>query len=244
MKLSTAWTRTGLATVVATGIALAVAGPAAAHVSVQAPGATQKGFAAITFRVPTERDDASTDKVEVNFPLKQPLAYVSVKPHPGWTYQVTRSPLAEPLVDDDGNKTTEAVSKITWTAASADTAIKPGEYDEFSVSGGFLPAAPEMVFTAIQTYSDGAVVKWIEPATGGAEPEHPAPVLKLAAGSGEDDHHAAETSPATAPVAATGHSDSDGMGSLGAWLGGIALVVALAAAALGVLAVRRRPAPA
>jgi uncharacterized protein YcnI len=236
MKLSTAWTRTGLAAVVATGIALAVAGPAAAHVTVQAPGATQKGFAAITFRVPTERDDASTNKVEINLPLKQPLAYVSVRPHPGWTYQVTKSPLATPLVDDDGNKTTEAVSRITWTATSADTAIKPGEYDEFSISGGFLPAAPEMVFTAIQTYSDGGVVKWIEPATaGGAEPEHPAPVLALAAGSGEADHHASDEAAAT--PAADEHGDS---GAVGTWLGGIALALALIAVGLGVVALRRR----
>jgi uncharacterized protein YcnI len=239
MKLSTARTRTGLAAALATGIALAVAGPAAAHVSVQAPGAAQKSFAALNFRVPTERDDASTTKVEINFPAKQPLAYVSVKPHPGWTYQVTKSPLAEPMVDDDGNKTTEAVSKITWTASSADTGIKPGEYDEFSVSAGFLPEAAEMVFTAIQTYSDGEVVKWIEPSTGAAEPEHPAPVLKLAAASADGDHHA--TADQASATGADSDHDEDGS-AVGTWLGGIALVVALAAAGLGGLALRRRPA--
>jgi Domain of unkown function (DUF1775) len=35
-------------------------------------------------------------------------------------------------------------------------------------------------FKALQTYSDGDVVQWIEPTVkGGAEPEHPPPVLKL-----------------------------------------------------------------
>jgi Domain of unkown function (DUF1775) len=35
-------------------------------------------------------------------------------------------------------------------------------------------------FKALQTYSDGDVVQKIEPTMkGGAEPEHPAPVLKL-----------------------------------------------------------------
>ena len=38
-----------------------------------------------------------------------------------------------------------------------------------------------MIFKALQTYSDGEISRWIdEPVEGGEEPEHPAPVLKLA----------------------------------------------------------------
>jgi hypothetical protein len=37
------------------------------------------------------------------------------------------------------------------------------------------------VFKAVQTYSDGTVVSWIEPVVKGTPaPEHPAPVLRLA----------------------------------------------------------------
>jgi uncharacterized protein YcnI len=161
--------------VAALGLAAA---PAAAHVTVPDP-ATQGGFGAITFRVPTERTNASTTKLEVTFPADQPLAFLSVKPHPGWTYKVDKAKLPQP-VEVEGRQVTEAVNKITWTAATAQSAIHPGEYDEFSVSGGFLPKTDQMVFKAIQTYSNGEVVRWIEQAApGAAEPEHPAPVLKL-----------------------------------------------------------------
>jgi periplasmic copper chaperone A len=38
-----------------------------------------------------------------------------------------------------------------------------------------------MEFKALQRYSDGEAVRWIEPAKAdGNEPEHPAPTLKLA----------------------------------------------------------------
>jgi Domain of unkown function (DUF1775) len=49
------------------------------------------------------------------------------------------------------------------------------------VFAGPLPTnVGQLEFKALQTYSDGDVVQWIEPTVkGGAEPEHPAPVLKL-----------------------------------------------------------------
>jgi hypothetical protein len=62
-----------------------VAGPAGAHVEADAEGATQAGFAVITFRVPTESETASTVGLKVQLPPDQPLASLSVKPHPGWT---------------------------------------------------------------------------------------------------------------------------------------------------------------
>jgi uncharacterized protein HemX len=46
-----------------------------------------------------------------------------------------------------------------------------------------LPDADTVSFPATQTYADGAVVKWDQPAApGGPEPEHPAPTLALTAG--------------------------------------------------------------
>jgi periplasmic copper chaperone A len=222
-------------TVVVAGTALAVL-PAAAHVSVQPTTATQGGFSAISFRVPTERDDASTTKIEVTFPTEQPLAFFSVKPHPGWDYQVVRSALPEP-VEVEGTTITEAVSKVTWTSRSAEEAIGPGEYDEFSVSVGFLPEDEQMVFKAVQTYDSGEVVRWIEEAAEGAEePEYPAPTLKLTPPAESEEALAAT------PVAATddaGGEDDDGSGLL-IGLVVLALLLGGVGAALGGLAFRRR----
>jgi uncharacterized protein len=207
-------------------LTVAVAAPASAHVTVSSANAKQGGFSVLTFRVPTESPTASTIGLHVQFPLDTPLAFVSVQPHAGWTYKVTRSTLPTPI-DLDGEKITEAITEIDWTANSAATAIKPGEFDQFNVSAGPLPAAESLTFKAIQRYSDGSEVDWINtPALGStAKVEHPAPTLSL--------------TPAVAPVAATESKDAASTSSAraGIALGGIG--TALGAAGLG-LGLRRR----
>src|SRR4051794_18591466 len=183
------------ASVLAIGLTTALAGPASAHVSVNPNTAEQGGFSALTFRVPTEKDDASTTKVQVAFPTDTPLASVSVKPVPGWTSQVTKNKLPQPIQSDDG-PITDAVSQITWTASSPDTAVKPGEFQEFGVSAGPLPTTTAISFKALQTYSDGSVVRWIDTQTpGGPEAEHPAPTLSLTPEAAD------AAAPAAAPAA-------------------------------------------
>ena len=214
-------------------LTLAVAGPASAHVGVKADNATQGGYATVTFKVPNESDDASTTKLEVNLPADAPVASVSLRPVAGWTAVAVKSKLATPI-EAHGTQITEAVSKITWTA-SGDAAIKPGQFQTFDVSMGPLPKVDQMIFKALQTYSDGNVVRWIdEPTTDGTEPESPAPTLKLtAAGAAADTPAAGPTADAIAPV---GPADRDGNG--GAY--GIAgIILGLAGLILGLLAYRR-----
>ena len=64
---------------------------------------------------------------------------------------------------------------------------RPGTFQRFPVSMGPLPDVDSLEFKAAQTYSSGEVVRWIEPRTGDAEPEHPAPMLTLAPAAQEDD---------------------------------------------------------
>jgi uncharacterized protein YcnI len=198
---------------------MGLAGPASAHVTVNPDTATQGGYAKLTFRVPTEEDNASTVKVQVFFPPSQPLASVSVKPHPGWSYRVTTTKLSKPVATGGGS-ITRAVSRITWTADSAASAIKPGQFDEFDISAGPLPNASSMEFKTVQTYSDGHVVRWIQSSTAGAEADHPAPVLTLV--------------PAGGASHATQDSDN-GRDTIALVLSIIALLVALAAAGTNVL---------
>lgn len=239
--------------VAATGLTAMLAGPAFAHVTVNAPGATRGGYTKLTFRVPTELDQPTT-KVEVAFPTDTPLATVSVKPHPGWTYQVTTTKPEEPLTDDDGNTVEEVVSSITWTATGG--GIAPGEFDEFELSVGPLPEVDNLTFKALQTYRDGTVVRWIEPDTEGSEPEHPAPVLALAAASSEPGDDGTEASPAAgasgsadeavadgteAGPAAEGEDGAGGSTTL-SWVALVLAAVALAVSGVG-LAVGRRARP-
>jgi uncharacterized protein YcnI len=226
------WKRTAVVAGTVAALTLAMAAPAAAHVTVGSPSATQGGYSTVTFKVPNESDEASTTKLEVTLPAETPVASVSVRPVPGWTAVAEKAKLATPL-EAHGTQITEAVAKVTWTA-SGDAAIKPGQFQTFDVSMGPLPEAPQMIFKALQTYSDGTVVRWIdEPTTDGTEPESPAPVLKLAAAGTAADAPAATGPTATATEAAPA-ADSDNtlgttFGLIGAGLGLVALILALLA---------------
>ena len=221
---------------------VASAGAASAHVEVNPGTAVQGGEATFGFQVPNEMDNASTTKVQVQLPAAQPLASVSVKSHPGWTATVTKAKLAAPVKTDDG-EVTEAISTITWTATSAASAIKPGEFDEFLVSAGPMPKAPSMQFKTLQTYSDGTVISWIEPEKAdGSEPEHPIPTLTLTPAAAETPANASgagSTPAAKAASAQTRDSSAASQSSVNRalGLGVVALVVGLVAAAL---ALRRR----
>lgn len=215
------------------------AGPASAHVTVNPREATQGGYAKLAFRVPNERDEASTVKVEVSIPTETAVASVSVRPATGWTVVVERSTLTTPL-KVHGEERTEAVSKITWTA-EAGNEVKPGQFQEFEVSAGPLPEADQIVFKALQTYSDGEIVRWIEEPAEGAEPERPAPVLKLAKAADTGASSPGATAPdANTDVAADAADSGAGDGSGWVTAAGLAgLVAGLAGLVVGVLAWRR-----
>jgi uncharacterized protein YcnI len=208
------------------------AAAASAHVTVNSADASQGGYARVAFRVPDESDTLSTTKLEVNLPTDQPLASVSVMPVPGWTFTVKTTKLAKAITTDDGDSVTEAVSQITWTASSPATAIKPGEFQEFPVSLGPLPKADSMVFKTLQTYSDGSIVRWIDLSQPGQpEPDHPAPVLKLAAAAADG------TAAASAPTVAAAKSSGTDSGAM--TVGIIGLVVGVIGIALAGLALTR-----
>ncbi|MGW0610306.1 YcnI family copper-binding membrane protein [Streptomyces sp. NPDC002788] len=227
---------------------LALSAPAFAHVTVQPEGTAAKGgYAVVDFKVPNERDDASTTKLEVNFPTDHPLASVMPEPMPGWKIEVTKSKLDKPL-EMHGEKISEAVTKVTWTAEGK--GIEPGYFEKFPVSVGQLPEdTDQLVFKALQTYSNKEVVRWIEvPQKGQEEPDNPAPVLELSAAS-EDGHHdsaAGGDSDAKAAEKASTHTaaddtgSSDGTDTTARVLGVVGIVIGAAGVAYGVLAGRRR----
>lgn len=176
MKIT--YRRAATVSALAAGAVLLVAGPASAHVSVDPEEAAKGGYSVVNFKVPNEQDKASTVKLEVTFPTDHPLASVMPQPVPGWDVKVEKKKLDKPI-EMHGEKITEAVSKVTWTGGK----VEPGRFQQFPVSMGQLPEdADQLVFKALQTYDDKEVVRWIEePKEGAAEPEHPAPVLKLTA---------------------------------------------------------------
>jgi periplasmic copper chaperone A len=162
---------------------LVLAGPAFAHVTISPGFATQGSTAELTFRVPNEELKADTTELQVQVPTAHPIAQFLVKPVAGWTITVQTVKLAQPVVSDDGSFTT-AVSLVTWKGGK----IPPGEYQDFSVSADPLPTGvSQLVFKAIQTYSNGDIVRWIDlPQAGQPVPAHPAPILTLTPASAGD----------------------------------------------------------
>ncbi|WP_432252645.1 YcnI family copper-binding membrane protein [Streptomyces sp. HNM1019] len=233
------------------GLVLLTAGPAFAHVSVQPGQAEKGGYSTINFKVPNERDDSSTVKLEVTLPADHPLASVMPQPVPGWDVKVTKSKLPKPI-QMHGEKVTEAVTKVTWTGGK----IEPGMFQQFPVSVGQLPEdADQLAFKALQTYDNKEVVRWIEePKEGAAEPENPAPVLKLvapaegadgaAAASGQNkDSEKAGAENSAAKDASEDASDDEGGSDTTARVLGIAgIVIGAAGVVFGVVVSRRRSA--
>ncbi len=223
-------------------LAVLLASPALAHVTVQPGEATQGSFFKLTFRTPNERDDAATTRLEVELPAEHPFSSVSVKPVAGWTYEMERTTLDEPF-EAFGTEYTEAVTRITWEGGP----INPGEFQEFEVSVGRLPTDTDvLLFPAVQTYSSGEVVRWIDEDEDG---ELPAPRLHLvAAGTDEDGAGTAPDGGSAAGVGASAEvsdvaSDDDVDGARNVAMAGIALgALGLVAGVAGMRRGRRPPA--
>ena len=214
---------------------LAIAATASAHVTVSPTSLPQGSTAELTFKVPNEESKANTVELQLQIPTQYPIAQLLAKPVPGWTITEHTVTLAKPLTTDDGTFTT-AVDEVDWTGGS----IPPGEYQDFQISVDPLPTdTTQLVFKAVQTYSDGDVVRWIDLTTSSnPDPEHPAPVLTLTPASSSADAVASSTATAaaasaststTASASSTSSSSSDALGIAGLVLGAIGAGCGIAA---------------
>jgi uncharacterized protein YcnI len=126
--------------------ALAVAGAASPHATI-GPAIFQAGEGReFTLTVPTEKENATTTKVEMTPPAG--FTVFSFAPTPGWKREVQSTGQGEEAV----------VQKVTWSGGS----IPAGEYGAFPFTGN-SDEAETFAFTVRQTYSDGSVVDWAGP---------------------------------------------------------------------------------
>jgi hypothetical protein len=149
--------------------------------------------------------------------------------------------LNPPVQTDDG-PVTQAVSQVTW-AASSGGGPGPGQFQEFPVLAQQLPKdTTQVVFKAIQTYSDGTIVRWIDPVVAGQPaPDHPTPILALTANGATT---ATSGVPATAAPSVdvsklakkSSVSSANTLAVIGIVVGALGLVAA-------VVAITRRPRP-
>ena len=200
---------------------LVLAPVAGAHVTVQPEETVAGDFTRLDVRVPTERDNASTTKVDVQFPPG--FLSVSSEPVPGWQSKITMRKLDKP-VEQFGEQVTEEVAQISFTGGE----IGPGQFQDFGLSVG-VPDEPgsTLSFKAVQTYSNGEVVRWIGP----PDSDEPAPQVKLTAAPAEEGGAAPAAQQETPPPAEEADDDSSDTLAI------IALVVGIAALAVGLFAI-------
>ncbi|HYG97179.1 MAG TPA: YcnI family protein [Solirubrobacterales bacterium] len=207
--------------------ALALPAGADAHVTLQPSEAAAGDYTVLDVRVPNERDDSATRKVDVQFPPG--FVFASYQPVAGWSVEVRMEKLADPITSH-GEKITEQVAQMTWTADDPKAAIQPGQFLDFQVSVQIPGEAGEtLTFKALQTYENGEVVRWI----GAPDSEEPAPQVTVTEGGGEQ-HAAADEDEAEGD-----DSEDDGDGLAIAAL--IVAVLALLAGGAALARSRRTP---
>ncbi len=229
------------ATAVAGALVCALATPAAAHVTIDPSSVPAGSTVRLSFLVPNEQPPATVTDVKIFFPTPPaaPFPAVTVGQKPGWTATVTMQHLAKPLTTPDG-EVSDIVSAIEWKATAPASAVKNGEFGEFTVDADGVPDGPQVVFKAVQTYSNGNVVRWIDPVTaGGPEAQHPTPILDVTPASAGS---TPTSTPATTGSATTSSTSASTKDSSARALGVVALVVGAVAllAATGALMRRRR----
>jgi uncharacterized protein YcnI len=209
---------------------LLVAAPAFAHVGVDAESARPGAETLWQIHVPNESDSAATTMVELRLP--DGFVFVTAGRNRGWD------------VSADGDVVTIEGGRIE---AGADA--------DFRIRVQNAPTRGDYPVPALQTYSDGEVVRW----TGEAGSDKPAPVVTLAgkpvaapptqppatAAPTPASEPAATLAPTVVPSAAptiTG-GDDPAAPSSGVSAGTVVAVLAVLAVGggLAALAVRRRP---
>jgi uncharacterized protein len=209
-----------IATAVVAAGALALPAAASAHVTIQPQQAPAGASTVLAVRVPNERDDASTVKVDVRLPPG--FVSASWEAVPGWTVRAVKQKLSTPIRTDDG-PIDEQIGEIVWTASSKKAGVQPGEYRDFPISVTIPGKAGQtLTFKALQTYSNGDVVRWI----GAPGADEPAPQLQLTAAGAQ-----ATAPPASAPAPATASNDdsSNGLSIVALVLGALGLLAGIAA---------------
>jgi uncharacterized protein YcnI len=243
-----------VAVATAAAVACAVLPAAAqAHVSLH-PNAIPQGAEITTdVRVPNEVDHADISSVKIKLP--NGVLEALGDPPAGWSFKAITKKLATPIKTDDGVVTTE-VTQVDFTGGHT----PPGQFVNLPITLSLPDSARQgtvVGFPTVQTYSNGQVVRWIDPS---ADDEHPTPTIDITApGTADLDVTGGDAGPpAKLPVDLAGPASAATASSTPAaavtrtivkretsTLSIIALIVGAAglAVGLGALTIRRRAAP-
>lgn len=147
----------------AAAAALVVTAAASAHAIVSPPVAVAKTLQQFTLSVPTEKEGATTTRIELTLPAG--FAIDSFEPVPGWKQQVRAT----------GSGKSAVVQTVTWSGGAV-----PTDEDSVFRFNASTAAAKTYTFDVRQTYSDGTVVDW----NGTESSDTPAPTVRAVSSLG------------------------------------------------------------
>jgi uncharacterized protein YcnI len=196
---------------VITGVIALVAGPAFAHVEIEREGAVSSdGVVRASLTVPNEEKSAGTVKITLVFPDTPALKTAQPDPVNGWNVVVGKNAAGD-------------VTQVVWTGGP----LSGSKSVNLPLTIGSVPSGTDTVtFKALQTYDNGDEVRWIEPTPpGGAEPEHPTPVLYVKGNPPAEE----DTATTTGDAATKTKSSDDGLSTAAivAIVVGVIVVLAL-----------------
>jgi uncharacterized protein YcnI len=149
--------KVSLAVVAALAAALVYASVASAHAELSPPVVLSNQSQLFTLAVPTEKENATTSKVELTPPSG--FSIDSFVPAPGWKRSVQQT----------GSGEDTSITKVTWTGGDT-----PTEEDAVFQFLAVADSSKTYTFSVRQTYSDGSVVDW----TGPESSDTPAPTIE------------------------------------------------------------------
>jgi len=156
---------------------------ASAHTVLEYPVATAGQSYKATFKVGHGCGTSSTRQIVVDIPAG--VQGAKPMPKPGWRLEVSRDKLAKPYTSH-GRTVTEDVTRISWTAKTADDMLPNGHYDEF-VLVGTLPEQAGTMYWPVQQVCEQGRMDWTDTPQPGqklSDLKSPAAVLELMPGAG------------------------------------------------------------
>ncbi|HRO11864.1 MAG TPA: DUF1775 domain-containing protein [Amaricoccus sp.] len=168
-------------TILAAALAVAAAGAAQAHVSLETREAPVGTTYKAVLRVPHGCEGEATKTIRVRIP--EGMFAVKPMPKAGWTLETVTGPYAKPY-KQHGSELTEGVVEVSWTGELPDAF-----YDEFVLRGtlaGDLAPGTTLFFPVVQECAD-KTERWIEIPASGQDPdslEYPAPGVTLLPAAG------------------------------------------------------------
>jgi uncharacterized protein YcnI len=125
-------------------------------------------------RVPNELERADISSVKIKLPAGVLSALGD--PPAGWSFKARTRKLTEPIKTDDGVVSSE-VTEVDFTGGHT----PPGQFANLPLTLSMPATAKQgsvLRFPTVQTYSNGTIVRWIDPT---AADEHPAPTIDVTA---------------------------------------------------------------